>query len=127
MNLLLLPYILNIIVLVPVGLTELLGGPEGHRRLFQGKYPDSPGIRTLLGSLWTALLIGSILGLFYPVSMSPVLLIQVIYKTLWWLVFVLPRLSSGRSREVHWGSAGLFIFIILTYPWLIPWGQLFTR
>jgi hypothetical protein len=126
-NLLLLPYLLNIIALTPVGLTELLGGPEAHRRLFQGKYPDSPGIRTLLGSLWTALLIGSIVGLFYPVSMSPLLLIQVIYKTLWLLVFVLPRLLSGRREEIHWGIAGLFIFIILTYPWLIPWGQIFTR
>lgn len=127
MNLLLLPYILNIIMLLPVGLTELLGGPGAHQRLFQGKYPDSPGIRTLLGSLWTALLIGSIIGLFYPVSMSPLLLIQVIYKTLWWLVFVLPRISSGRSQEVHWPIAGLFIFIICTYPWLIPWAHIFTR
>ena len=127
MNLLLLPYLLNIIVLLPVGLMALLGGPEAQRRLFQGKYPDSPGIRTILGSLWTALLIGSILGLFYPVSMSPILLIQVIYKTLWWLVFILPRLSSGRSQEIHWPMAGLFIFIILTYPWLIPWGQILTR
>ncbi len=127
MNLLLLPYILNIIILVPVGLTALLGGPGGHRRLFQGKYPDSPDIRTLVGSLWTALLIGSIIGLIYPLSMSPLLLIQVIYKTLWLLVFVLPRLSSGRSGEIHWGMTGVFIFIILTYPWLIPWGHIFTR
>ena len=127
MNLVLLPYLLNIIVLLPVGLMALLGGPEAQRRLFQGKYPDSPGIRTILGSLWTALLIGSILGLFYPVSMSPILLIQVIYKTLWWLVFILPRLSSSRSQEVHWPMAGLFIFIILTYPWLIPWAHIFTR
>jgi hypothetical protein len=126
-NLLLLPYILNIISLVPVGPMALLGGPAAQRRLFQGKYPDSPGIRTILGALWTALLIGSILGLVYPVAMSPILLIQVIYKTLWWLVFVLPRLSSGRSQEIHWPIAGLFLFIICTYPWLIPWAHIFTR
>jgi hypothetical protein len=127
MNLLLLPYIFNIVVLTPVGLTTLLGGPAAQRRLFQGKYPDSPGLRTILGSLWTALLIGSVIGLFYPVSMSPLLLIQVIYKTLWWLVFILPRLLSGRREEIHWGMAGIFLFIVLTYPWLIPWGEMFAR
>ena len=127
MNLLLLPYVFNIAVLVPVGLTTLLGGPEAQRRLFLGKYPDSVGIRTILGSLWTALLIGSVIGLFYPVSMSPLLLVQVIYKTLWWLVFVLPRLVCGRSGEIHWGIAGVFIFTVLTYPWVIPWGEMFAR
>jgi hypothetical protein len=127
MTLLLLAYVFNIVILVPVGLMSLLGGPEGQRRLFQGKYPESAGIRTILGSLWTALLIGSVIGLFYPVSMSPLLLIQVIYKTLWWLVFVVPRLASGRSREVHWGSAGIFLFMLLAYPWVIPWSNIFAR
>lgn len=124
---LLLAYVLNIIILIPVGLTTLLGGPEAQRRLFQGKYPDSAGIRTILGSLWTALLIGSVIGLFHPVAMSPLLLIQVIYKALWWLVFVLPRLASGRAGEVHWGSAGVFLFMALAYPWVIPWGEMLSR
>jgi hypothetical protein len=127
MTWLLYPYVLNILMLVPVGLAMLLGGPEGQRRVFSGRYPDSAGMRTLLGSLWTGLLAGSVIGLFYPVSMSPLLLLQLIYKTLWWLVFVLPRMFSGRSQEVHWPSASLFLFILLTYPWVMPWGQMFTH
>jgi hypothetical protein len=126
-NVLLLPYVFNIIVLLPVGLTALLGGAEAQGRVFGGKYPDSPGLRTILGSLWTAILICSAIGLFYPVSMSPLLLIQVIYKTLWWLVFVLPRLLSGRREEIHWPMAGLFLFIVLAYPWVIPWAAVFSR
>jgi hypothetical protein len=127
MTWLLYPYVLNILVLTPVGLGMLLGGPEAQRRVFSGRYPDSAGMRTLLGSLWTAALIVSVLGLFYPVSMSPLLLVQVIYKTLWWIVFALPRLVSGRSKEVHWGSAGTFLFMLLTYPWVMPWGAMFTH
>lgn len=127
MNPLLLPYIFNIVVLIPVGLTTLLGGAEAQRRLFQGKYPDSPGIRTILGGQWTAMLVVSMIGLLYPVAMSPLLLIQVIYKTLWWLVFTIPRLLSGRREEVHWPMAGVFLLIMLTYPWVIPWGELFAR
>lgn len=122
---LLLPFIFNIIVLVPIGLLTLLGGKRGGQLACQGKFPESEGFRTILGSLWTAILLGSILGLFYPVSMSPLLLIQVIYKTLWLLVFVTPRLIGGRISEVPSGIALVFLVIVVSYPWVIPWQQLF--
>jgi len=125
MNLLLLPYIFNILVLVPIGLMTLLGGERGGQLACQGKFPESEGFRTILGSLWTAILIGSGLGIFFPATMSPLLLIQVIYKTLWLLVFVLPRLLHGRSNEVPWGIAASFLVIVVSYPWVIPWRQLF--
>ncbi len=122
---LLLPYIFNILVLIPVCLTTLLGRAAGGRRVFQDKFQESAGIRTILGSLWTAILIGSVIGLFHPVSMSPLLLIQIIYKSLWLLVFVLPLLVRGQGNAVPWGVAGTFLFVVLTYPWVIPWGRLF--
>lgn len=127
MSLLLLPYALNIIVLVPIGLMTLLGGKRGGQLAGQGKFPESEGFRTILGSLWTAILLGSILGLFYPVPMSPLLLIQVIYKTLWLLVFVLPRLLGGRIDEIPAGISLTFLVIVISYPWVIPWGQLFSE
>jgi hypothetical protein len=125
MNPLLLPYIFNIIVLVPIGLLTLFGGERGGQVACQGKFLESEGFRTILGSLWTAILIGSGLGLFFPTTMSPMLLIQVIDKTLWLVVFVLPRLRTGRSSEVPWGIALVFLVIVLSYPLVIPWGQLF--
>jgi len=127
MNLLLLPYILNILVLVPIGLLTLLGGERGGQLACQGKFSESEGFRTILGSLWTAILIGSGLGLFFPTTMSPLLLIQVIYKSLWLLVYVLPRLRRGRSSEIPWGIALVFLVIVFSYPLVIPWGQLFGR
>ena len=74
--------------------------------------------------LWTVILIGSVIGLFHPVSMSPVLLIQVIYNSLWLGVFVVPLLVRGRGGEVNWGIAGTFLFIVLTDPWVIPWTKM---
>jgi hypothetical protein len=127
LNPLLFPYIFNILVLVPVGLLTLFGGAKGGRLVFQDKFPESEGIRTILGSLWTAILIGSILGLLYPVPMSPLLLIQVIYKLLWLLVFVLPRLRKERSSGIPRGIAWTFLVIVVSYPWVIPWQQLFNR
>lgn len=59
------------------------------------------------------------------IPMSPLLPIQVIHKTLWQLVFVLPRLPAGRSREVPWGISLRLPVIVLSYPWVIPWGRLF--
>ena len=119
------PYIFNIIVLIPVGLLTLLGGERGGQLACQNKFPESEGFRTILGSLWTAILIGSVLGLFFPVTMSALLLIQVIYKSLWLLVFVMPRLLKGKISEVPSGIALVFLAIVLSYPWVIPWGQLF--
>jgi hypothetical protein len=116
-----LAYVFNILVLIPVGLMTLLGGEAGNRLVFQNKFAESEGTRTILGSLWTAILIGSCVGLFYPIPMSPILILQVIYKALWLLVFVLPRLVSGRGREVPWGVATTFLAIVVSYPWIIPW------
>lgn len=122
---LLLPYVFNILVLVPVGSLTLFGGEKGGRLASQGKFPESEGFRTILGSLWVAILIGSVIGLCVPIPMSSLLLIQVIYKTLWLLVFVLPRLVGGRSHEVPWGITLTFVVIVVSYPWVIPWGSLF--
>lgn len=122
---LLLPYVFNIIVLIPIGLLTLVGGEKGGQLACQNKFPESEGFRTILGSLWTAILIGSVLGLFFPITMSALLLIQVIYKTLWLMVYAMPRLLKRRSNEVPWGIALTFFIIVVSYPWVIPWGQLF--
>jgi hypothetical protein len=116
----LLPFHFNILVLVPVGLSPLSGGAAGGPMACPGKFPESEGCRTVLGSLGTGILIGSVLGLFFPAPMSPLLLTQVIYKTLWLLAFVLPRLVGGRSGEVPWDISLTFLVIIVSYPWVIP-------
>ena len=103
----------------------MLGGEKGGQLACQSKFPESEGFRTILGSLWTAILIGSFLGLFFPVTMSVLLLIQVIYKTLWLLVYAMPRMLNQRTNEVPCGIASTFLIIIVTYPWIIPWAQLF--
>ena len=103
MNPLLLPYLVNIAVLVPVGPLALFGGERGGRLACQGRFPESAGFRTILGSLWIAILVGSVVGLSFPVPMAPLLMVQVVYKTLWLLVYALPRALGGRSGEVPWG------------------------
>jgi len=50
-NLLYLPYVFNILVLVPIASLTLLGGAQGEQRACQGKFPESEGFRAILGSL----------------------------------------------------------------------------
>ena len=122
MRLLLLPYIANIVILVPVA----LGSLTGLLPISRGHFPESAGWRTITGSLWTAILVCSIAGLFQPVIFVPVLLLQVIYKSVWLVFYVAPRLSNADSRkEIPWGIATCFLIIVIFYPMVIPWGVLF--
>lgn len=125
MSSLALPYLLNILMLAPVGPLTLWGGRRGLERVFQGRFAESEGVRTILGSLWTAILCVSILGLYRPTTMAPLLVVQVIYKSLWLATFVAPRLASGRAAEVPPGVAISFAMIVATYPLVIPWRELF--
>jgi len=57
LNPLLLPYIFNNLVLVPISLLTLLGGKKGKQIACQSQFPESEGFRTILSLLWTAILI----------------------------------------------------------------------
>jgi hypothetical protein len=122
MSCLRLVYAFNLLILLPIAVPNLL-------RLFptdQERFEESAGWRTLVGALWTAILVLSILGLYAPLRYSPVLVLQVIYKTLWLLVFALPRVLNGRAHSVPWGIAGTFLVIILVWPFVIPRVALFS-
>ncbi len=123
MNYLLIPYFANIVILVPVA----LGSLTGLLPISRGHFPESPGWRVMTGSLWTGILVCSILGLFNPIVFAPILLLQVVYKTLWLFFYVLPRLKNSASRkEIHWGIAVSFLLIVIFYPFKIPWSALFS-
>ncbi len=122
MNLLVIPYLVNITILVPVA----LGSLTGLLPISGGHFPESAGWRTIAGSLWTGILVCSVAGVFHPVAFSPILFLQVVYKAVWLVFYVLPRLRNADSRrEIHWGIASSFTLIVLLYPFVIPWSVLF--
>ena len=114
------PYVLNILILIPIALSTLLDLWDTA----QGTFDESAGWRVLVGSLWTAILVGSVLGLFAPLVYAPLLLMQVIYKSLWLAVYAIPRLAARQLDEIPWGITVSFVVIVLTYPWVIPWSHL---
>lgn len=106
------PYIANIIILVPVCWSLVMSG--GTSGVFEGKVSDSEGLRLLVASLYLAILIASVAGLLYPAFFAPVILVQIVYKSLWLLLFVLPLINRGEPYPG--GIATTFAMIVLSYP-----------
>ena len=114
-------YWANVVILVPVGISTVF-------RLFptdEGRFPESPGWRIIVGGQWVAILVLSVLGLFYPERFSPVLLLQVIYKVIWLSVYAVPRLVRGDADLVPRPLLVIFSAIVVGWPFIIPWGYLF--
>ena len=91
-----LAYAANLVLMIPIAIPTLT-------RLFptdQGCFEESSGWRIIVGGFWTSIMLLSILGLRAPLTYSPVLLLQLIYKTLW-LVFLRSASNSTRSGKKY--------------------------
>jgi hypothetical protein len=120
MHVLLFAYWVNILILTPIAIPTVF-------KLYatdQARFPESAGWRILVGALWTAILALSALGLSQPLRYSPVLLLQLVYKSVWLAVYVIPRLPRGNLRAIPWGIAVSFAAIVIVWPFIIPWKYL---
>ena len=90
--------------------------------VFEGNFVYSEAIR-LIGALWFAIFLLSILGLFYPEKMSLVLLFQLIYKSSWLLFAALPAFQNQQPYPK--GMAITFIVWVVVLPFVIPWKTIF--
>ncbi|MEM1040249.1 MAG: hypothetical protein AAGI12_12370 [Pseudomonadota bacterium] len=82
--------------------------------MFENRVADSEGLRLLVASLWLSILVGSIAGLIWPAFFAPLLLVQIVYKSLWLILFVAPLWMRGEPYPV--GISVVFVGIVLTYP-----------
>lgn len=105
-------YVLNIVILVPVSYAMLLGA--GVQHVFEGRVTESDGLRIMVGSLWFAILLGSMAGLVWPSFFAPILLLQITYKFVWLLLFILPVWRAGEAYPG--GITSVFVLIVACYP-----------
>jgi hypothetical protein len=117
-NTLKLAYGANIVILVPVCMA--MYRPTGTIEVFRNTVPESAGLRLMVASLWTAILLASIFGLARPDAVKLVIPLQVIYKSIWLATFIAPKLTNGNRSEIPVGIATTFLLIVLTYP-VIYW------
>ena len=102
-NVLRVAFLLNFIVLGLFVLRALVGRVE----------PWEP-VRGVAYSFWGALALLSALGVRYPLSMMPVLLMQLVYKSIW-LTAIYPR-ATGDAGLLPIMVAGI-IGDLVVIPW----------
>ena len=115
-------YFANILVAGWISITSLFFPKTAVRSIFSDSVVYSEVIR-LVGSLWGAIFILSILGLFYPKKMALVLLFQLIYKGSWLLFVALPAILEKKPYPS--GMAVFFIIWCVVLPFVIPWKSIF--
>lgn len=113
-------YIANIIVAGWISITSIFNPKHSAVSVFQNAYQPTEVIR-LVGCLWLAIAILSILGLRQPLIFSPILLVQLIYKGTWLLVVALPAIRQNHAYPS--GMAGFFLVWVLVLPFVIPWAE----
>jgi hypothetical protein len=119
------PYLLNILILLPVCIRlmklPLSADPAGNLSGY-----SSAAFRVLVVSLWCSILIGSLIGVFYPRPMVVILGLQVIYKTIFLLRFWLPRILNKSDVAVPGPLIAVFLIVVALYPFFI-YGILFLK
>ena len=113
-------YIANIIVAGWISISSIFYPKIAATTVFQNAYQPTEVIR-LVGCLWFAITILSILGLYRPISFSPILLVQLIYKGSWLLVVALPAIRN--NEDYPSGMAMFFLIWVVILPFIIPWNE----
>jgi hypothetical protein len=113
-------YIANIIVAGWISITSIFYPKTASTTVFQNAYETTEVMR-LVGCLWLAIAVLSALGLWRPISFSPILLVQFIYKGTWLLIVALPAIKNNQVYPS--GMALFFLIWVLVLPFVIPWKE----
>ena len=106
------PYIMRVMYLF----NFVLLGSDVWPELIRHEGPWDP-VRGAAYSLWATLSLLSVLGLRYPLQMLPLLLFQLVYKSIWLVAVGIPLQSAGQATEmttVFLVGVGLDLIVI---PW----------
>jgi len=118
-------YSINLFMVSGVGLIPLLSPSLANKLLFQHAFVESEAFR-VLGALWLTVALLSGLGLRAadPRTYSPVLLSQVVYKTIWLAVATTRSLLRGSWADFPFMLALTFAPFVVFLPAVIPWSYL---
>jgi hypothetical protein len=105
-------YLLNFVLL----------GLDVWPAIFNHAGPWDP-VKGVAFSFWAALSVLSGLGLRYPLKMLPLLLLQLVYKSIWLLAVGLPMWSTVRSTDL---TKAMLIGIPLDLM-AIPWAYVLAN
>jgi hypothetical protein len=113
-------YVANILVAGWIASASIFNPTSAATTVFQNAYQPTEVTR-LVGCLWLAIAVLSALGLWRPISFSPIFLVQLIYKGCWLLIVALPAIRTNQPYPT--GMALFFLIWVLVLPFIIPWSQ----
>jgi hypothetical protein len=117
-------YAANIIVAGWISISSLFFPKTAQMTVFENQFAYSEAIR-LVGALWGAIFIFSILGLFFPQKMQLVFLFQLIYKSSWLIFAALPAIINKQPYPK--GMAITFLIWVVVLPFVIDWKWIFQE
>lgn len=122
-NLLQIAYATNLVILAPVLVSMFSDGGTKQIRAFQSQVENSDGLRLLVASLWSAIFLLSAAGLLQPKTFVSVLMLQVIYKLIYLVIYVVPTARARGLRSIPQGLSLSFLAIVIIWPILIAFSQ----
>ncbi len=115
-------YFANIIVAGWISISSLFFPKTAQITVFSNSFVYSEAIR-LVGALWGAIFILSVLGLFFPQKMNLIFLFQLIYKSSWLVFAALP--AYLKNEPYPKGMALCFVVWVILLPFAIDWRGIF--
>ena len=81
--------------------------------------------RAMAWSVWAAFSSLAILGIFHPLKMIPILLLEIFYKSMWLILVAYPLWRAGNLvGSPAEGETYVFLPIVVVIL-IIPWGYVF--
>ena len=78
-------------------------------------------------SVWAAFTLFAFIGIFHTVKMIPIMLLEIVYKTIWLILVALPLFLDGNlSDDTTDGMIYPFLFVILPLIF-VPWGYVVKK
>ena len=107
-------------------LTFLGVGPRAWTTLVTRATPWDP-LTGVVFSFWAAYATLMILGLWNPLKMVPLLLLQLLYKSVWLIAVALPLAKAGPLDGTAAGLVRIFVAAVVVDLVVIPWPYVFAR
>jgi hypothetical protein len=101
-------YVCTALMGISTGLIILLAPPRFARNIIGIPYTLPPQDRVvfgLIGSFWLSIGIMAVLGLRAPLRFLPIFLIQLVYKSFWFICVFAPLVISGDFPIHGWAMA----------------------
>ncbi len=101
-------------------------GKDTWTELFTHQRPWEP-LNAMAWCVWTAFATLAGLGIFRPLKMLPILLLEIFYKVLWLIIVAYPLWSAGKlAGSKAEGTTSAFLWVILPII-AVPWGYEFAN